>query len=496
MHNRTSLLCSFLLLACSAAAQAAQVTPAAPAAVLASVPCEDIKATPAVCLRATVPENHAQPDGRKIMLDVVVLKAASPTSLEPIYILEGGPGQRTTEQVDGEAAMWAQLRKHRDLVFIDQRGTGTTPDLHCTPADEEDDHPLQDLWPARSLRNCAIRLARSADLAHYATTDAARDLDAVRAALGHERIDLLAYSYGTRLAQEYVRRHGRFVRAQVLLGPEAPGDFVPAGMAQHEERSLEQVIERCRLDAQCRRHYPRFADDVESLKSPAGLAGTPPGTVANEKPSAGMIASYLRYRLYSAQGSVTLPKLFRELNDPATQPQKLAELTQWRTQFAAAAPWGMYMSVVCNEDIPFVDLAHERTAARGTLLGAYRIDQQADACRDWPRHAIPPDFHMPLSSDVPSLLIVGELDPATPPDDSRRILAGLTKSILVVVPNRSHLAIGEEDQCMKDVVERFVDDAVPVAPAPACLNELAFPQFETEPTWLEKLLDRARALFA
>jgi pimeloyl-ACP methyl ester carboxylesterase len=222
----------------------------------------------AVCMKAIVPENYDLAGGRQISLDVVILKAAIPASpSRSIFVLQGGPGQRTTSTVEDESEVWNKVGRTHDLVFVDQRGTGISPDLHCPKPDEDKNVLLRDLWPAQNLAACAKRLSGSVDLTRYTTPDAARDLNNVRAALGYDQIGVVAYSYGTRLAQEYLRHYDQSVRATLLLGPEAPAAYVPAGLAREADISLSGILNRCAADKECSTAFPDVFGDLKKLKA-------------------------------------------------------------------------------------------------------------------------------------------------------------------------------------------------------------------------------------
>ena len=460
----------------------------------------------ATCLRATVPEDYDKPAGRTIGLDIVVLKATRRDAHRPpLFVLSGGPGDRTTFTAADEVELWtAHLREH-DLVFVDQRGNGETPDLACASPDASPASLMTDLWPAAPLAACAHRLSASADLARYTTTDAARDLDNVRAALGYAQIDIVGYSYGTRLAQEVLRRDDAAVHAALLIGPMAPAMSVPSGMAQAMQRSLAATLDRCKADAACTAAWPDVDGDLRRLEHrfaqgplvlhatkarAAGAASAATGmamataTDATDKDLAiapGVIASFLRGQLYSATGAATLPRRIHALSDPGRDQAELGRIAAWRKAFDSWAPMGMYMAITCAEDVPFVDIDAERRAASGTLLGSYRVDMQSAACRAWPREQPNAAVHAPVVSAVPTLLLVGEFDPATPPGFAPGIVASLAHGRAVVVPNRGHSLPEDWDACIGKVSTAFLETADAAHLDTACVARLRMPPFVTTP---------------
>lgn len=441
----------------------------------------------AVCIKAIVPENYDLPHGRQISLDVAILKAAIPASpSRSLFVLQGGPGQRTTSTIEDESEVWKKLGRTHDLVFIDQRGTGISPDLHCANPDEDKSVLLRDLWPAENLAACAKRLSDTVDLTRYMTTEAARDLNNIRAALSYDQIGIVAYSYGTRLAQEYLRHYDSSVRATLLMGPVAPGTYVPAGLASEAEISLTQILNRCKADKKCSTAFPDVFGDLEKLKAILNGRGLvlhkgSKGQANDVHISSGVVASYLRMYLYAVSSAASLPRLIHTLANEDKNQEQLALIVQWREQFEDAAPWGLYMAITCNEDLPFIDEKKERALAAGTLVGSFRIDQQFAACRNWPRSQVSPEFHTPVDSGKPILLLAGQFDPSTPSSNSEQIISHMPNGKLIIVPNRSHAMFEDWNACLEKVTTNFLENANARTVDTACVKRLRLPNFDIAP---------------
>jgi pimeloyl-ACP methyl ester carboxylesterase len=373
------------------------------------------------------------------------------------------------------------LAQGEDLVFVDQRGTGMNPDLHCAAEAQQYGTP-GDMWPARGASACAARLAKTVDLTHYTTTDTVRDLDEVRAALSIAQIDLIAYSYGTRVAQEYLRQHGNAVRAALLIGPEAPSQAVPGGLARQAEQSLQQVLHNCQTDNACAAAYPDLSGDLARLGHLLDNGGSQTDSAGTHRASRGIVASYLRTLTYSAEGASELPRVLHALANGDLDGKAGQSIANWQHGLLDGEPWGQYLSVTCAEDVPYVDPVAERTQAGGTLLGSYRLDQQMAACKDWPRSRISPTFHTAVATDVPVLALVGEFDPATPVSKSAEIVAGMSKGRLLVVPNRGHgMSEGRADEwepCFKKLTDEFFATADAMALDTRCIGKLTLPPFK------------------
>lgn len=441
----------------------------------------------AVCMKAIVPENYDLPSSRQISLDLVILKAANPVSpSRSIFVLQGGPGQRTTLTIEDESEVWKKVGRTHDLVFIDQRGTGISPDLHCANPDKDKSVLLRDLWPTENLATCAKRLSATVDLTRYTTTEAARDLNNVRAALSYDQIGVVAYSYGTRLAQEYLRHYDNSVRATLLLGPEAPGAYVPAGLAREAESSLTEILNRCKADKECSAAFPDVFGELKKLKAILNARGLVLRKGLKDQANAlhissGVVASYLRMYLYAVSDAASLPRLIHTLANEDKNQEQLALIVKWREQFEDAAPWGLYMAITCNEDLPFIDEEKERALAAGTLIGSFRIDQQIAACRNWPRGQISPELHTPVDSNKPILLLAGQFDPATPSSNSEKIISQMPNGKLVIVPNRSHTMFEDWNECLEDVTTNFLENANARTIDTACVNRLRLPNFDIAP---------------
>ena len=222
----------------------------------------------AQCASFEVPENRADPDSRRIKLNLAWLPATEEGSAaeDPVFFLAGGPGQsavRVWPQLD---PAFAAVRKQRHVVLVDQRGTGGSNELACTPPqDLENASPDADTFAALA-RECAAAVADRADPRFYTTTDAIADLDAVREAIGAAQINLVGGSYGTRVAQQYAKRFPERVRSIVLDGV-APNDLVVGGEFAHTfEDAIALQSRQCRELPACAERFPQDARaQLESL---------------------------------------------------------------------------------------------------------------------------------------------------------------------------------------------------------------------------------------
>ena len=218
---------------------------------------------PARCGSLTVFEDRATGAGRTIDLTIVVIPAVSGShEPDPLFFLAGGPGQAATDVADTVLARLAEVRRSRDIVFVDQRGTGGSGRMSCAlfergPDEEASSESLQfDAFPLDDLRDCLAEVESVADPRHYTTPVAMDDLDDVRAALGYETINLYGGSYGTRAGLIYMRRHPERVRTAVLDGLAPVSMRLPSSMDADAQRALDRLFADCAADPGCREAFP------------------------------------------------------------------------------------------------------------------------------------------------------------------------------------------------------------------------------------------------
>ena len=305
------------------------------------------------------------------------------------------------------------------------------------------------------------------------------DLDEVRAALGYGRVNLWGGSYGTRAATVFLRRHPESVRTVILDGV-APVDMrIPLHFAEDGQRALNLLADACSRDAACAARFPELRDSVERLL--ARLDRDPPERFDIRNPRTGdweeipirrdLVAGLLRAVLYSPQSAALVPLMVESALDGDFGPLMT---------FAdpAAGPElsvGMFLSVICAEDIPFVTPEEAAAAAEESFLDEAMVMQLEEACAVWPRGELPPGYREPVRSGAPALVLSGELDPVTPPRWGERVAATLTGARHLVVPGAGHGTLSSG--CVPRLIEEFLDAADPEVLDPACLEDLARPAF-------------------
>jgi pimeloyl-ACP methyl ester carboxylesterase len=447
-------------------------------------PCEDPKLNPAKCGTYTVWENRTAQAGRTIDLNIVVLQATGPNRMpDPLFVLLGGPGEAAASKgpqwyVDDPA------RAARDLVFVDARGTGKSNGLHCPISKGA---PLQAFIPILNLevlRACRPELEKHADLRYYLTTYAMDDLDDVRAALGYDKINLDAGSYGTGAALIYIRQHGDHVRSATLWSTTALSQPMPLFFASDTESALRNVFRDCYAEVECKAAFPTLEADykraVERIESaPVRLTVTDPRNKQSAEVTldADAFAESLRAMLYKPESMRSIPLLLHKAAGGDYRAFTELQLDRNIALNDEIAD-GLYFSITCTEDIDRADPQQTHANGRGTFLADHRARPHMEGCKGWPRGTLPAGFGEEVKSDVPVLIINGANDPATPPSAGRAAMSRLSNARMIVVPYGGHTTeglIGEE--CVKKIAGRFLETADQRSLDVACVKDIRHQPF-------------------
>lgn len=437
---------------------------------------------PALCGTLEVPEDRDEPAGRRIGLHVVVVPArASRAAPDPIFLLAGGPGQAITRVGGGIVGLLDELRRDRDFVLVDQRGTGDSHALRCEGEERLDAAAAlrPELVMEEEVEACLGAL--EADPREYVTEAFVTDLDEVRNALGYETINLWGGSYGTRAALAYMRRHSDRVRSAVLDGVAPPTMAIPLFAARDAERALDRVFESCAGEAKCAEAYPELEAELRGLlvsldERPAEARVSHPrtGEILELTITRDLFASGVRGLLYSPDVSSLLPLLVRRAREADYSTFVTAVLAFAESAEEAITP-GLMLSVLCAEDLPRVGPERAETEHADTFLGDAMLRPFREACALWPHGAPAPDAAEPVSSDVPTLLLSGELDPITPPAWGEEAAAHLARSRHVVVTGAGHGVTAVS--CVPDLIADFVKSGDATSLDTTCLEGWERPPF-------------------
>ncbi|MBU6246340.1 MAG: alpha/beta hydrolase [Xanthomonadaceae bacterium] len=471
----------------SSAAPAAPVKPAPPArwtlGMLTLHACElgqpnSGRTTAAWCTRFEVPENRDDPQGRHIGLRLAVVRSeAEVPAKDMLVFLAGGPGQAATENASAAVAALGPLLAHRNLLLLDQRGTGGSHPLDCK--DDSKDPGAEDAAdddPARlkaEIQRCLAQVEKTADPRFYTTTVAAQDLEDVRKALGSPTFDLVGVSYGTRMAQQYLMHYPDAVRSVVLDGVVPNQLVLGEDFARNLDDALKAQFARCTADPAC---HKRFGDPYQTLYQLRDALRANPHMVSFRDPqsyrtvqrmlSEFSLASVVRMFAYTPATAALLPLSIDAAAHGDVGPL-LGQAKLLSGDLADTMNGGMQSSVICSED---ADLFTPRPQDKDTILGTRMLDALTTVCSIWPHGTRPKDFHDPLKSSKPVLLMSGQYDPVTPPRYGEEVLKGLTDARHLVAPGQGHNVIAAG--CMPKLVKRFVEDLKPRQLDASCLKRL------------------------
>ena len=422
------------------------------------------------------PLDPTRPQGVQIDVRYAVLPAvARHKAADAVFFFAGGPGQSAIDLAGHLAAAHARLRQRRDLVFVDQRGTGRSAPLTCA-----DDAPRAVLQPQAPQADTAQRLQRlhdcrvalqalpHGDLRFYTTEIAMADVDAVRQALSVPQINAIGASYGTRAVLSYMRQFPQAVRRAVLDGVAPPDMRLPAAGAQDAQAAYDALLQACAADPGCAARHPHLADRL-----PALLA-TLPQAVALPHPVSGKLETVVLQRdsllamvrapLYAPALAAALPAALDAAAAGRWAP--LAALAQALGGGGAGGiATGQHFSVVCAEDLRPGGAAPASAVAPAAAGGPFAGDSLAlyqAACADWPRGAVSAAFDTLPPAPAPTWLLSGALDPVTPPRHGARVALALgALARHTVVPNTGHGTLARA--CLRDAVASFITSADPLA---------------------------------
>jgi pimeloyl-ACP methyl ester carboxylesterase len=436
------------------------------------------------CGTLPVPEQrggNAQPGGRTIPLAITVLPAISgEPKPDPVFFLAGGPGQAATDLAAFVIRSLGNLRYERDLVLIDQRGTGNSNGFNCQLGDSENlAERFRVDFAEDELKRCLAEF--EGDPTAYTTDATVADLEAARIALGYGPVNLVGVSYGTRLGLVYARNHPESIRAMVLDGVAPPTlrlflDFLPDA-----QRALNRTFEACESQPFCQNAFPALRGDFDRLLARLAVK---PEQVRVLHPRTGepfefeltrdAFATNIRGLLYSAELARLLPYTVSEAVAGNFSPF-VAEIELLASSAEEAMSVGLLLSIACAEDVPFFTDREVLELGGKSFVGTAMVDNIKRACEIWNVPSADGSFREPVTSLVPTLLLSGEVDPATPPRWGEQTASTLAMSGHVVVPGASHGTLGVD--CVQRIVERFLVARNPRDLDVGCLRALQRPPF-------------------
>ncbi|MBL0162188.1 MAG: alpha/beta fold hydrolase [Xanthomonadales bacterium] len=431
--------------------------------------------TKAWCSPFQVAENRADPNSRKLDLKFALIASTQAADDDFIVYLAGGPGQSAIDTWPQMADPLGPARKHRHVLLLDQRGTGASNPLTCKRDDgqDEDSLPFDLERTAASTQSCIDEVSKIADPRFYTTTDAVEDLEALRQALGAPKLDLVGVSYGTRLAQQYLKRHPEGVRS-IVLDSVAPNELALGGeFARNLDDALKAQFANCAKQAACAKAFP---DPYASLVTLRKTLTDTPRKISHADPvsfeqktetlNGDSMVGLVRMFAYAPETAALLPHTI-EQSLAGNDVPLLGQIGILEQGVEALVGSGLQLSVICSED---ADRLTSGEADADTLLGKRMVEVLKAQCEIWPRGQRPTDFNEPVKGDTPILVLEGELDPVTPPRYGEQVMQHLDNAKLIVAKGQGHNIIGRG--CMPKLVSQFMDTLAPKTLDVGCADAL------------------------
>jgi pimeloyl-ACP methyl ester carboxylesterase len=418
----------------------------------------------AECATLTRPENPTKDNGKTIDLFVAKLPSTSPSPAEDAFtLIQGGPGGSSIDMAISYSAFLDIIRSKRDIIVLDQRGTGRSNKLNCDfDEDAASANVFDPVVTARLTRECVEKL-KGHDLGAYTTSVAVQDLDALRAAAGYSQLSIYGVSYGTRVAQHYLRRFPENTRALIIDGVVDVGlNLAGAEIARRSQDAFDQMVNRCNQTPSCVGELGDVAQQFTELRQrlqaqPVEVSIAHPNTGKNQTVTISDNDLLVAVRLmpYSTEGLSLLPLLINNAHRGDYTPLAVQSIVSTES-IAEGFAMGMHNSVMCTEDAPFVN-SNAAEQAKETYFGSMMIDSMRVTCQHWPKGIIDNDFLEPFESDVPVLILSGETDPITPPKNGERAAKMLKNSKHLIVPSHGHGVVGRG--CVPFLAKDFLLDA-------------------------------------
>jgi pimeloyl-ACP methyl ester carboxylesterase len=413
------------------------------------------------------PLNPDDPDSPPIALRVAVVPALnlSPET-DPVVPIAGGPGQGTVEFYLMVRHAFEGLRRNRDILLVDQRGTGESSRMDCPIDDDallfETEFTVDDTL--RYMEECLADLPH--DPRYFTTSVAVGDLEAVREALGYTALNLYGVSYGSRVAQHFARRYPESTRSVVIDGVVPPQVALGPEIATESQKAVDNILRRCAEDERCNERFPEieetFARVVAELRNDTVEVTIPhPNTGRPETLDfgAGQFAGAVRLLVYNPNTIALLPLFIHEAGLGNYRPLA-SQFMLTVIAMTDALAIGMHNAVMCTEDVPFLDRATiDEGAIAASYMGSFQLETLEAMCTVWPSGPIDDEFKVPLDTDIPFLLLSGDADPITPPRYAEMAAVDLGNATHLVGLHQGHgqITVG----CMGRIVADFVTAADP-----------------------------------
>lgn len=407
-------------------------------------------------------ENPADENGKTIAIEVVKFPARTPEpAADAFTIIQGGPGMSSIDLFLQLRPIMYAIQAKRDVIVVDQRGTGRSNMLTCEIGDDTYYADFDEQATKQVAKDCVASL--DSDLRFYTTSVAVQDLEAIRQAAGYAQLSVYGVSYGTRVAQHYARRYPTSIRALVLDGvADISLNLAGSEISKRSQQALEKITKRCKKEQDC---IERLGDVKANFEAVRARLKANPIELEFAHPNHGSLVSMtlteqhllgaVRLMPYSTESLALMPLVLSQAHEGNYQPLAAQALLGDET-FKQDYAFAMNNSVVCAEDYPFLT-AQDLLGQSDTYLGDMFAQSLAAMCSVWPKGQVDDDFRAPFESNIPTLLMSGEFDPITPPENAERALQQFSNAAHVVVPNHGHGVVARG--CVPQLLSEFIESA-------------------------------------
>ncbi len=430
------------------------------------------------CGKYPVFENRKTAKGRIINLNIVIIPALHHSSVScPIFYFEGGPGIAATNNASFFADSTIPYRNYHDIVLVDIRGTGKSNGLDCPSLQIKQGikDQFEEMYPKDAVKECYDYLSKKADLKQYTTTNIVKDIEDVRKWLGYKKINIYGLSYGTRVALVYMKMFPSSVESSILWSPVPTYAKMPLYHAKFAQTSLKKIFKDCGLDSGCNIAFPNLSREfdllMESKNEKPFLYTDGTGHSGQISFSWNAFQTKLRTLMYAPFGIQQIPYIIHQAYLDNLSP--FISLYPKNADTSTFIAEGLYLCITCTEDVPFINSKDINSQTKGTFMKSYRIDQQINACSQWTRGYVPPDYFIPVKSGIPTLILSGGFDPITPFSQAKEIASHLSNSTLIVIPRMSHTFDGlSNPECFDNICLSFIDNPLHAKLNLDCIKEM------------------------
>lgn len=417
------------------------------------------------CAEIWVPENPRDAESKQIKLFIARIPAAQKSKKlrQPMLLLAGGPGQAASEAFLFFDKQQRRLASTRDLYIIDQRGTGKSSPLQCKQL-QDDQYKFAVDEIKKQTQACLDSF--DADVRFYTTTNTVHDLEQVREALDVEQWNIFGVSYGTRVASTYAQLFPGRVRTMVLDSAVPHEHVLGSEIAIESQEALDTLFDECESNRDCRNAFPHLKERFNAfIQQPydyvqeINYEDINAGEIEKANFSKMDVLLFVRFSLYMAEYRSTLLFTLNEalVNNnlaPLLRAKKIVE-----GNLADAMAVGLHNSVMCSEEYPHMqaDFDSLLSANEKTYLGDTLLQVIQAVCSVWPTSPEEMISKAVLVTAIPTLLLVGELDPITPPAYADIAASQLSNAKVLKLNGRGHsvAAFG----CTPNILAKFVETA-------------------------------------